>query len=144
MVSPGGTSVRVNRDITVTATLQNRATLDATGVTLTMNLGSSLLATAASWPLGTCAVTPQEVTCQGATFAAQSTTTVSVTVSGVSAGSPRINYSLSSAESELAPNDNTGSVRIEVRDPKDDSGSGSTGPLFLVLLGLAGLLRRRP
>ena len=142
VVPPAGSTVRVDRSITVTATLQNRATLDATGVTVTMNLGNSLLATSASWPLGSCTVTPQQVTCQAATFAAQSNTTVSVTASGVSVGTPRVNYSVTSAESELAPNDNSGSVRIEVRDP-DDSGSGSTGPLFLLLLGLAGLVRRR-
>jgi MYXO-CTERM domain-containing protein len=81
------------------------------------------------------------VTCQVSRFAAQSSTTVSVTATGVSAGTPRITYAISSVEPDLAPNDNTGTVRIEVRDP--DESSGSTGPLFLWLLSLAALVRRR-
>ncbi|NIL94157.1 MAG: hypothetical protein GTO71_06875 [Woeseiaceae bacterium] len=142
VTAPAGSTVRVDKNITVTATLENRATLDATGVTLTMNIGSSLLATTASWPLGNCVIMPQEVTCTAATFAANANTTVSVTATGLSAGTPRVNYSISSAEAELAPSDNSGSVRIEVKDP-DDSGGGSTGPLFVFLLSLAALLRRR-
>ncbi len=142
VVPPAGSNVRVNRDITVTASIENRATLDATGVTLTMNIGDSLLPSSASWSLGTCTLGASSVTCQAATVAASSNTTVSVTASGVDEGSPRINYSLTSNEPDLVPNDNTGSVRIEVRDP-DESGSGPMGPLFIGLIGLAALLRRR-
>ena len=142
VTAPAGSSVRVDRSTTVTATLENRATLDATGVTLTMNIGSSLLATSASWPIGNCSVTPQTVTCSATTFAASSNTTVSVTASGVEEGTPRINYAISSAEPDLVQNNNSGSVRIEVRDP-DESGSGPVSPLFLGLLSFAALLRRR-
>lgn len=142
VTAPSGSNVRVDRSTTVTATLENLTTLDATNVTVSMDIGSSLLATSASWPLGTCSVTPQQVTCQAAQFSASSSTTVSVTASGVSVGTPRINYSLASAEPDLVPTNNSGSVRIEVRDP-DDDGGGSTGPLFLLLLSLAAVLRRR-
>jgi MYXO-CTERM domain-containing protein len=142
ITAPAGSTVRVDRSTTVTATHENLATLDATNVTVSMDIGSSLLATSASWPLGTCSVTPQQVTCQAAQFAASSSTTVSVTASGVSTGTPRINYSLASAEPDLVPTNNSSSVRIEVRDP-DDDGGGSTGPLFLLLMSMAALLRRR-
>ena len=94
VTAPAGSTVRIERSTTITATLENLATLDATNVTVSMDIGSSLLATSATWPLGTCSVTPQQVTCQAAQFAASSSTTVSVTASGVSTGSPRINYSL--------------------------------------------------
>jgi MYXO-CTERM domain-containing protein len=142
VTAPARSSVRVDRSTTITATLENIATLDATNVTVSVDIGSSLLATSASWPLGTCSVMPQQVTCQAAQFAASSSTTVSVTASGVSTGTPRVTYSLASAEPDLVPTNNSGSVRIEVRDP-DDDGGGSTGPLFLLLLSLAAVLRRR-
>jgi uncharacterized repeat protein (TIGR01451 family)/MYXO-CTERM domain-containing protein len=139
---PAGSNLRVDKSTTVNATLENRATVDATGVTVSVSLGSSLLATSASWPIGSCAVTPQQVTCQASRFTASSTTSISITASGVSAGSPRLNYFLSSTEPDLLPSDNSGSVRIEVRDA-EESGSGPMGPWFLGLLSLAALLRRR-
>lgn len=140
--APAGSSVRVGNSTTVTATLENRATIGATGVSLTIDLGSSLRPTSASWPLGACSTQGQRVTCQAAAFAAQSNSTVSVTASGISEGSPRVTMSLASAEAELDPGNNSGSVRVEVRAASDDSG-GSTGPLFLLLLGAVAALRRR-
>jgi uncharacterized repeat protein (TIGR01451 family) len=140
--APGGSNLKVDKNTTINATLENRSTLDATGVTISISLGNALLATNASWPNGTCAVTPQQVTCEASRFAASSNTAVSITVSAVSAGSPRLNYSLSSTEPDLVPANNSGSVRIEVRDA-EESGSGPIGPLFLGLLALAALSRRR-
>ena len=141
--TPTGASVRVNKRTTITARLENRAAIDATGVTLTINVGDALRTEGASWPLGTCSVVAQRVTCQAATFAAQSSSTVSVNVDTVAVGNPNITVSLESNEPDIAPNDNTGSGRLEVREEKDDSGGGTTGPLFLLLLGLAAVVRRR-
>ena len=141
--TPTGASVRVNKRTTITARLENRAAIDATGVTLTINVGDALRTEGASWPLGTCSVVAQRVTCQAATFAAQSSSTVSVNVDTVAVGNPNITVSLESNEPDIAPNDNTGSGRLEVREEKDDSGGGTTGPLFLMLLGLAAVVRRR-
>ena len=140
---PTGSSVRIDRSTTITAALQNTATLDATGVTLTVAVGAALQTTDASWSLGSCTVLAQQVTCQAATFPAQSSSTISVTATGISEGSPRITVSLGSAEADLVPGDNTATNRVEVRQGSDDSGSGSTGPLFLLLLGLVALVRRR-
>lgn len=140
---PTGSSIRINRTGTITASLENRATLNATGVTLTVDIGSALQATAASWSLGPCTVQAQQVTCQAATFAAQSSSSISVSATGIAEGNPRITVSLASAEPDLVPDDNTRSNRIEVKQGGDDSGSGSTGPLFLLLLGLVAAIRRR-
>ncbi len=141
--TPTGASVRVNKRTTISSTLENRATLAATGVTLTIDVGSALRTEAASWSLGTCSVLAQRVTCQAATFPAQSTSTITVDVNTVSAGSPNITVNLTSNEAELVPGDNTRNGRLEVREAKDDSGGGSTGPLFLLLLGLVAAVRRR-
>ena len=135
----GSSSVKLDNSATVTATLQNLAAIDATGVTLTIDLGSSLRADSVDWPLGTCTVTAQRATCQAATFAAGSSATATVSATGISAGRPRVTFSLSSAEADLVPADNSDQRRVEVKDP-DESG-GSTGPLFLAVL--AGLILAR-
>lgn len=136
-----GSAVRVGRSGTFTTSLENRATIGATGVVLTADLGSSLEASSASWSLGTCSMAPQRVTCQAPTFEAESGSTFSVTAQGLTAGSPRITVSLSSNEADLVPGDNTSVGRFEVREPSDSG--GSTGPLFLLLLGLVAALPRR-
>jgi uncharacterized repeat protein (TIGR01451 family) len=142
--APTGSSVKLNKSTTISATLENRATLSATGVSLTVDLGNALQATAASWSIGSCTVLAQQVTCQAATFAAQSNSTINVTATGITVGNPNITVTLSALEAELVPSDNSGNRRIEVKDPDDSSGGGATGPLFLCLLaGLIGVRRNR-
>ena len=141
--TPSGSNIKLNQSTTVTATLENRATLDATGVQLTIDLGSALRATAASWPLGSCTVTAQRVTCTAATFTAQSTSSVSVTATGISAGNPNVSASMSANEADLVPGDNSANGRVRVDDPDDDDGGGATGPLFLGLLAALIAFRRR-
>jgi uncharacterized repeat protein (TIGR01451 family) len=141
--APTGSSVKLNKSTTISATLENRATLSATGVSLTVDLGNALQATAASWSIGSCTVLAQQVTCQAATFAAQSNSTINVTATGIAAGNPRVTVSLSALEADLVPSDNSGNRRIEVKDP-DESSAGATGPWFLLLLaGLIGVRRNR-
>jgi hypothetical protein len=142
--APTGASVKLNKSTTINATLENRATLNATGVSLTVDLGNALQATAASWSIGSCTVLAQQVTCQAATFAAQSNSTINVTATGIAAGNPNITVTLSALEAELVPSDNSANGRIEVKDPDDSSGGGATGPFFLWLLaGLIGVRRNR-
>ena len=140
--TPTGSNVKIGNSTTITTSLENRATMDATGVDLTIDLGSSMRATAASWSGGSCSVATQRVTCQAATFAALSNSSVSLTAEGVSEGTPRVTATLSSVEADLVPGNNTAQGRFEVRDP-EESGAGSTGPAFLLLMGLAALWRRR-
>ncbi len=141
--TPTGASIKVNRSATITARLENRATIDATGVTLTVDIGTALQATGASWALGSCTVQAQRVSCQAVDFPALSNSTISVTATGIAEGNPNITVSLASVEPDLVPGDNSRNGRLEVRQGSDDSGSGSTGPLFLLLLGLVALVRRR-
>jgi hypothetical protein len=138
---PTGTSIKVDQSATINPTLENRAAIDATGVTLTIELGNSLQATSADWPIGSCTVLAQQVNCQAAVFAAGSNSTVTLTATGISSGSPRVTATLASAEAELAPADNSSTGRMEVNGG-DESG-GSTGPLFLLLMTIAAGLRRR-
>jgi uncharacterized repeat protein (TIGR01451 family) len=142
--APTGASVKLNKSTTINATLENRATLDATGVTLTVDLGNALKATAANWSIGSCTVLAQQVTCQAATFAALSNSTISVTATGTAAGNPNITVTLSALEADLVPSDNSGTGRIEVKDPDESSSGGSISLWFLGLLaGLVGVRRKR-
>jgi len=142
--TPTAAAVIVNAMTTVNAALENRSVLDATAVTLSISLSNGLQADSASWSIGTCTVTPQQVDCTAANFARQSSSTLSVEVRGTSKGNRNVTVALASAEAEANPADNSVAGVVRVNDPPDDDeGGGSTTPLFLSLLLLASVLRRR-
>jgi len=143
--TPTAAAVIVNAFTTVNANLENLSILDATAVTLSITLSNGLQANTASWSIGACTVTPQQVDCQAANFAAQSTSTLSVEVRGISNGNKDVTVTLASAEAEANPANNSvdGSVRVNNPPEDKDEGGGSTAPLFLSLLLLTSALRRR-
>lgn len=143
-ISPPSTQqVNVNQSTSLTASLQNTSILDATGVTLSVSLSSGLRADSASWPLGTCTVTSNQIDCVATTFDAQSSTTFSLTATGTTDGAKTVDVVLSSIETDADPSNNSASATVNVGTVEEDSGGGSTGHLFLLLLALlAGLTRR--
>jgi hypothetical protein len=142
--APTSAPVLVNAITTVNAVLENRSILDATGVTLSISLSNGLQANAATWPLGSCAVTAQQVDCLASDFAAQSNTTLTMDVRGISDGSNNLTVTLASVEAEANPADNSIDGTVRVNSPRsNDEGGGATGPIFLWLLVLTTLLRRR-
>jgi MYXO-CTERM domain-containing protein len=142
--TPTAANIKLNQTATINATLENRATMDATGVTMVIDLGNALDAVSANWSLGSCTVqSTKRISCQAATFAANSNSTVTITATGILAGNPNVAITLSSVEADLVVNNNSATGRFEVKDKDEDSGSGSTGPLFMLLLASAALLRRR-
>jgi len=142
--TPTSAAVVVNAMTTVNAVLENRSIIDATGVALSISLSNGLQANSASWSLGTCTVTQQQVDCLATDFAAQSNTTLAMEVRGISAGSKSLTVTLSSVEAEANPADNSIDGAVRVNSPGgDDEGGGSTGPAFLGLLLLIATLARR-
>jgi len=142
--APATSSVRIDESTTVSAMLENRSTMSATGVTLTISLNSGLLPTSASWSIGTCTVTGQQIDCQAAGFAAQSSSTLSVGVTGIVAGNKNYTVTLSANEVDADPANNSVSGTVRVNSPKDEGG-GATGPMFLwVLLLIAVMAQRLP
>jgi len=142
--APSFATVLVNGITSVNATLENRSVIDATGVALSISLSNGLQANAASWSLGTCTITLQQVDCVAADFAAQSSATLNIDVRGISGGSKNFTVSLSSIEAEANPGNNSADGSVRVNDPEeDDEGGGSTGPMLLFLLTLTALLTRR-
>jgi hypothetical protein len=122
--------------------LDNLSILDATAVTLSISLDSGLRADNASWSIGTCTVTDRQVDCQAASFANQSSSTMNVGVTGITAGTRSFTVTLSSNEADADTANNTVNGSVRVNDPNDDGGGGATGLPFLCLLGVAAIFRR--
>lgn len=137
---PASVQVTESASTSVNATLENLSPLAATGVTLNIQLNSGLQANSASWSIGSCVVAAQQVDCEAAQFDAQSSATLTLNVTGVTKGNRNYTVSLASAEADADPSDNTaqGTVRVVAEGGSD--GGGSTGWLFLTLLGLVSLL----
>ena len=141
--TPTAASINLDQSTTVNANLENRSDFDATGVTLSISLGSGLRADSASWSIGTCTVTDQQVDCQAANFASQSNSTLTFGLTGTSAGGRSYTVSMTSIEADLNPANNNANGVVTVTDPNAKKSGGAMGLPFLCLLSLAVLLRRR-
>jgi hypothetical protein len=137
------TRVLVDASTTVTATLENLSVLQATNLSLSVSLAGGLRADSASWTIGTCTVTAQQIDCQANSLDAQSSSALSITATAMSTGRQNVTVSLSSAEADANPSNNSTSGTVNVVTPNDDSGGGTTNPLFLLVIVLANLLGRR-
>jgi len=143
--TPTAATILVAGTTTVNAVLENRSVMDATGITLSISLSIGLQANSANWSLGTCVVTPQQIDCVASDFAAQSSATLNIGVTGITAGSKTLGVALSSVEADANPADNSinGSVRVNSPDA-DEEGGGAAAPIFQsVLLLIAAFVRRR-
>ena len=142
--SPSAASIMVDQSTTVRAVLENRSILNATGVTLGISLNSGLQANSATWSIGTCTVTAQQIDCQTSNFASQSNSTLDIGVTGTTAGAKSYAVTLSSNEADADPANNSVNGTVTVNSASGDGGGGgATGLIFLWLLGLAAILTRR-
>jgi uncharacterized repeat protein (TIGR01451 family) len=143
--SPNAATININASTTQSALIENASMLDATGLSLSVSLNSGLRADSASWPVGTCTVTPQQIDCQGSGLASQASTTLTIGVTGVSAGARSYTVTLTSNEPDANTGDNTLTGSISVVDPasNDDGGGGALGLPLLLLGSLVFALRRR-
>jgi hypothetical protein len=136
--------VFVNASTTITATLDNTSILAASNIVLSVTLEAGLQANTASWSLGSCSVAAQQIDCQANTFAAQGSSSLSITATGITAGRRDVTVTLASAEAEAVPGDNTAVAEVQVVTPKEqkDAGGGAVNPLLLLLLATAVALRQ--
>ena len=143
VTAPAQPRIDLNQSTTVSATMQNLAVLDATGVTLNVTLGAGLRADSATWSLGNCTVAAQQVDCVATQFDNQSSSTLSLGLTGTAAGTKTYTITLASIEADADPADNSVAASVRVNGgSNDDSGGGGLGLLFLALLGCS-LLRGR-
>ena len=146
--------VTLDSSTTLTATFDNLATLDATGVTLSIALNAGLRANSASWAIGTCNVTAQQVDCEASRFDRGSSTSLTLNVTGVAEGTKNYTVTLASAEVDANAADNSlqGSVSVRAASGggnSNDEGGGSISWLLLAILTTLSMrravqLRRRP
>jgi len=141
--SPSSLLVTLEQSAVFNATLENRSILAATGVTLNLSFGSDVRIDSANWPGGSCTITGQQVDCQSASFAAQSNTTLSIGLTGMTAGAQSYAVTFSSNEADANPVNNNINGTVTVNDPADESGGGAIGLPFLWFLGLAAFITRR-
>jgi uncharacterized repeat protein (TIGR01451 family) len=145
--TPAAATIELNQSTTVTAVLENLSDMDATGVTLSISLSNGLQANSATWSLGNCTVAAQQVDCQSNSFVAQSSSTLDLNITGVTAGTRSYTVTLASneADANMADNSITGTVRVNGPggSDDDDSGGGSMGLAFLAFLCCAMLWTRR-
>jgi uncharacterized repeat protein (TIGR01451 family) len=146
IMPPSPQQVGVDQSTGLTALVENASVLDATGVTLGIAVSSGLSVDSASWPLGDCSVSAGRVDCEGAIFAAQSNVTVSIGVTGTTAGANTVDFALSSTEADTDPADNSATATVNVgtlTEAESSNGGGGAGLWLLPLLGLIALRRRK-
>ena len=125
--------------------VENTSILDATGVTLSVSCcRPGLRADSASWPIGSCTVNSNRVDCTASTFGAQASTSLSLGLTALAEGAGNIAFDMSAAEADADPSNNATNSTVNVGAvEEDDSGSGSIGWLFLLLLLPATIARGR-
>ena len=141
--SPSAATININQSTTLSSAIENQSVLDATGLNLSITLDSGLRANSASWSIGTCTVTNQQVDCQASSLAGQSSSTLRFGVTGMTAGARSYNVTLSSNEADADMTNNNLTGAVSVNDPNDDGGGGTFGLPFLWLLGLMAMMSRR-
>lgn len=141
--SPSAPAVDLQQATTISATLDNLASLDASGVTLVVTLDSGLRAESANWSIGACTIAAQRVDCTADRFDALSNSAISIGVTGLIAGNRSYTIELASSEADADEADNNvaGSVRVNGNGGGDEEGGGSLGWPLLSVLGSLVLLR---
>ncbi len=138
--TPTAPTIKIDESTTISAVLENRSILPVIGATLTVTLSNGLQINSATWSIGTCTIAIQQIDCLAAIFDAQSSSMLSIGVTGISTGSKSYTVALSSNEAEANPGDNSESGTLRVNSPKDSG--GAAGPLFLWLLAMFTVLAR--
>lgn len=146
--TPAAASIVVDQSTTVSVVLENRSVLDATAVGLSISLDTGLRADSATWSAGSCTVSAQQIDCQATSLTAQSSSTLDIGVTGTAVGAQTYTATLSSNEVDANTLDNSASGTVTVSSVDgggvdEESGAGTTGPIFLWLLVWGALSRYR-
>jgi hypothetical protein len=139
--------VALDASATIRPSIENRSSIAATGVTLTVTPDADIIVNSASWPPGSCSIDENVVTCQASSLAAQSNNALQLGITGTSEGSLSYSLSASAAETDRAPSNNNASGQVNVgavvTSPPEESGGGSIGWLSLLFLMLSAMLMRK-
>ena len=146
--------VLLDQSVMIRPTLENRASLQATNISLTITPDAGLRIDSANWASGSCAIDGNGVaTCQAASMAGQGSDTIDVGMTGIAEGSRTYTLAVTATEvdRDMTNNDRGGQVTVSSTAPPPptpepaESGSGSFDWLTLLMLLSAGAAaRRRP
>ncbi|MGI9261614.1 MAG: M12 family metallo-peptidase [Woeseiaceae bacterium] len=151
LVLSAAASVQIdpNQSTSISPRIENRASLAATTVTLTLTPSAGITVDSATWSPGTCVIADNIVTCQAASLAAQANDELLVEVTGVSVGVQSYALAISSSETDRDMSNNNVSGQISVgqaapavvsAQESSSGGGGAMSPVFLLLLGIGSLL----
>lgn len=144
-----------NQTTVISPRIENRATLDATDVTLTLTPNTGITVDSATWSPGSCDIADNIVTCQAASLAAQANDELLVQVTGVTEGAQSYTLAISSSDADRNMSNNSVSGQINVgqvttpvvnnQQASSGGGGGAMSPAYLLLLAAASmaLIRRR-
>ena len=86
ITTTGGGTIDMNGVTTLQIDIENLSSASATNVAITIDLDAGLRADSADWTAGNCNVAAQQVTCQGSSIVGQSSTSLDLDVTGITAG----------------------------------------------------------
>ena len=150
--APGAFQLDIDEQLDLVLAVDNRASIDATGVALVVDLDAGLRAESASWSLGACSVTNRQVECTAPTLAAGASASLDLSIRATGSGQKTVSIVVSSSEADALPADNAVAGTIAVGGGANggaagggsgEGGAGSAGPWLLLLAPLLGLRRRR-
>ena len=138
----------LNASTTIRPNIENRSSISATGITVTVTPDAGIRIDSASWSPGSCSIASNVLTCQAASLAAQSSDALQIAVTGISEGNQSYAMTVSATETDRNSANNNASGQVNVGPVggggADGSGGGSFGWLTLLLLILVRLLPLRP
>jgi hypothetical protein len=140
--TPPSVTVTLDKSATINAVLENRAILDATGVSLAVIFGDGVQVNSASWSIGSCAIAAQQVDCQASSFSSLSNASLTIGLTGVTAGQQNYSVTMSSSEADANPVNNVVNGTVTVNDPVAEGGGGATDLVLLWALGIAVFVTR--
>lgn len=140
--APG--TVAVDQQTTLRPQVENRASIAATNVTVSVSPTDGLRIDTASWSAGSCSVSSGVAECTASSLAANSTTSLDVRVTALAEGSQSYSVSAAAAEADRNGANNDSSVNFSVNEAvAADSGGGGAISVLLALLVFLALLRAR-
>ncbi len=134
------TQVSLNESTTIRPSVENRASISATGVTVTVTASAGINLDSASWPAGSCSIAGNIATCQASSLAAQSNDSLQIALTATSEGSQSYTVTVDATESDrdTANNNASGMVNVGPITSDEEAGAGSLGWLSMLLLFFAG------
>ncbi|MBT8080123.1 MAG: DUF11 domain-containing protein [Gammaproteobacteria bacterium] len=150
-------AVDVGATRNLSITIDNLATISANNLVVSITADAGLQPDTASWTAGSCTITAPDIDCTATTLGNQATSTITLGLSGQTAGTQNVTMNVSATETDRDTSNNNATSAFTVSDPpppppppppgggggSSDSGGGSIGALFLSLLGLLVADRRR-